>query len=103
MPENKKECLKGYIDNQIIMGIRPGDIKALDDSDKRLEQWAADVKVQVYELLGAEALLYFEYAGNRIIASVSAKTEVKEGGGIRLAFDLEKAYLFDRDTELAIL
>ena len=103
MPENKKECLKGYIDNQIIMGIRPGDIKALDDSDKRLEQWAADVKVQVYELLGAEALLYFEYAGNRIIASVSAKTEAKEGGGIRLAFDLEKAYLFDRDTELAIL
>lgn len=103
LPENKKECLKGYVDNQIIMGIRPGDIKTLDDSEERLEQWAADVKVQVYELLGAEALLYFEYAGNRIIASVSAKTEAREGGGIRLAFDMDKAYLFDRDTELAIL
>lgn len=48
-------------------------------------------------------MLYFEYAGNRIIASVSAKTEAREGGGIRLAFDMDKAYLFDRDTELAIL
>lgn len=102
LPKDKKERLKGYIDKQIVLGIRPGDIKALDDSEERLWQWAVDVKVQVYELLGAEALLYFEYARNRIIASVSSKTEAKEGGEIRLAFDMDKAYLFDRDTELAI-
>ncbi len=103
VPESKKSRLKGYVDKQIIMGIRPGDIKALDDSEEKLSQWAVDVKVQVYELLGAEALLYFEYAGNRIIASVSSKTEAKEGGEIRLAFDMDKVYLFDRDTELAIV
>ena len=57
----------------------------------------------MYELLGAEALLYFEHAGSKVTASVHSRTKAREGDTVRLAFDMEKSYLFDMETERSIL
>ena len=104
LPENQKRKLEGknYIGRQIIMGIRPEDFRSAESDSAADEKGVVDAEIQVYELLGAEALLYFTFGGKRILASVHSNVQVGEGDHVRLAFDMEKIHLFDVETERAI-
>ena len=105
LPESRRHSLKekGYVGKEVILGIRPEDIKDSEIVVNTLESSCITAKIEVYELLGAEALLYFEYAGNKVIASVHSRTRAREGDVVKLALDMEKSYLFDIDTEESIL
>lgn len=105
LPEDKRRRLrgKGYKDKAVVLGIRPEDIKDSEIFVNTFKKWTITAKILVYELLGAEALLYFEYEGNKVIASVHSRTKARDGDTVRLAFDMEKAYLFDKETEQSIL
>lgn len=105
LPMSRQKVLreKGYLRKKIILGIRPEDIKDSEILVNIQKDSSIDARIQVYELLGAEVLLYFEYAGSKVIASVHPRTMAREGATVRLAFDMEKSYLFDKDTELSIL
>lgn len=105
MPKPRQEILrdKGYLGKEVIMGIRPEDIKDSEIFINTFEDAGITAEIQVYELLGAEALLYFEYGGSKITASVHSRTKAREGDVVRLAFDMEKSYLFDKETEQSIL
>ncbi len=104
LPGDKKSRIqgKGYHGKKIIVGIRAENITDLQICTDIFEKWTIDVPVQAYELLGAEALLYFEYAGSRMIASVNSGTKLRGGDMAHLVFDMEKIHFFDRETELAI-
>ena len=105
LPESRQGPLKekGYACREITFGIRPEDIRDSEIIVNMLENSCITAKIQVYELLGAEALLYFEYAGYKVTASVHARTKAREGDMVRLAFDMEKSYLFDKETGQSIL
>lgn len=105
LPVSRQKVLreKGYLGKNIILGIRPEDIKDSEILVNMQRDSSIKAVIQVYELLGSEVLLYFEYAGNKVIASVHPRTMAREGDTVRLAFDMEKSYLFDKDTELSIL
>ena len=76
LPKDKRKKLqgKGYQDKEVILGIRPEDIKDSEIFINTFPRWMVEADVQVYELLGAEALLHFEYAGSRLVASVHSRT-----------------------------
>lgn len=105
LPVSRQKVLreKGYVGKEVILGIRPEDIKDSEIMVNIQKESCIDAKIQVYELLGASVLLYFEYARNKVIASVHSRTNAREGEMIRLALDMEKSYLFDKDTEQSIL
>lgn len=102
LPIDKAKLLEGYNGKKVVLGIRPEDIEDSQSYLKTFPQWTIEAKIQVFELLGAEILLYFEYAGNRITASVHSNTKIKQGDIVPLVLNLEKAYLFDKETGLAI-
>ena len=56
--------------------------------------------VDVYEMLGSEAIVYVNQPGNknRIIAKIDADQKLQPGDTVRLAFDLEKLHVFDKLT-----
>jgi len=58
--------------------------------------------VKVYELLGAEVNLYFDVEGVQMTARVDPRTTARVGDKIKVAFDVEKIHVFDKETELAI-
>ena len=65
LPEGKAEKIVegGYIGKDVVLGIRPEDIKdeeifVADGGDNVL-----DATVKVYEMLGAEVFLYFTVRG----------------------------------------
>ena len=82
----------------VVAGIRPEHLRLLKDGEK--EASFVSGEVDVYEMLGSEAIVYVKQSGNenRIIAKVDADTHLKPGDKIRLAFDLEKVHVFDKLT-----
>ncbi len=85
-----------------MLGIRPEDI---DDSKLALETHKDSVfstKVTGYELLGSEVLLYYNVNGSSMTAKVDSRTPARLGDSIKLAMDIEKIHVFDKETELTI-
>ena len=125
LPENKAKVLKekGYVGKRVIMGIRPEAILEADHELAAHPDTQIQVKVNGYELLGSEVLLYFnllnekpgeiqrqfsddEYANVKKVqftAKVGAATTARYGSKVTLALDPEKIHVFDKETELAIV
>ncbi len=102
VPEGKLKLLKGYQNKEIVLGIRPEDIH---DEPLFLEaspETKIDVTIDVSELLGAESYLYSKVADQDFIARVDARSDVKGGQKLTLAFDMNKAHFFDVDTAARI-
>jgi multiple sugar transport system ATP-binding protein len=85
------------------MGIRPED---LHDEEMFLEaspETIVDADVEVTELLGAETFLYMIVNGQNMTARVSPRSIAKAGDKIKIALDVNKIHLFDKETELTII
>lgn len=104
VPQGKLEVLKknGYVDKEIIMGIRPEDIH---DEEIVLETYpdaTVELTVDVAELLGADTNIYATMDGSSVTASVAARDDLSIGSKVKLAFDMNKCQFFDVETEKAI-
>jgi multiple sugar transport system ATP-binding protein len=98
----KKLIDGGYNGKTVVLGIRPEDV---NDSQMFIESSPNSVVesvVKVYELLGAEVNLYFDVEGVQMTARVDPRTTARVGDKIKVAFDVEKIHVFDKETELAI-
>ncbi len=108
----KKLIEGGYVGKKIVLGIRPEDIKDEEIAISTLPGSTFDAEVRVYELLGAEVFLYFTLEDKQdrknlnnsvdITARVNPRTTAKVGDTIKIALDLSKIHLFDKETELVI-
>ena len=58
--------------------------------------------VDVTELMGAEIYLYLNINGAPITARVDPSSKAKPGDNIKIAFDLNKIHIFDKETEQTI-
>ena len=61
-----------------------------------------NAEIKVYELLGAEVFLYFDFAGSQMTARVNPRTTARTGDTVKFALDMEKAHFFDKETEVTI-
>ncbi|MBP5414096.1 MAG: ATP-binding cassette domain-containing protein, partial [Lachnospiraceae bacterium] len=101
-PAKAKKLIEGGYDGKTVtFGIRPEDVY---DSEMFIETAKAsfEATVKVYELLGAEVYLYFELDEFPITARVDPRTTARPGDTIKVAFDVEKIHIFDKETEQVI-
>ena len=104
LPPAKAHALKegGYAGKTVVLGVRPEDI---DDSQIAIETHADGIvttTVTGYELLGSEVLLYYSVNDTPMTAKVDSRTTARYGDTIKLAMDVEKIHVFDKETELVI-
>jgi multiple sugar transport system ATP-binding protein len=105
LPERKaKKVIEGgYEDKGVIIGIRPEDIHDEEMFISSSPDSVIEATVRVYELLGAEVFLYFNVDENvEITARVNPRTTARPDDTLKIAFDMEKLHIFDKDTELVI-
>jgi multiple sugar transport system ATP-binding protein len=105
LPAAKGKALEeqGYVGKSVSLGIRPED---LHDDAEFLEahpEAAFDAAIRVYELLGAEVYLYFDINESNCTARVKPTTTARPGDTVRLAMDMNKVHVFDKDSELVIV
>ena len=124
LPTAKAAILKeqGYVGKQVVMGIRPEDIYESEHEKAKYPDSQIEVKINGYELLGAEVLLYFNllnekpgemqrqftddaYANVKKVqftAKVGSDTAARYGSRITVALNPEKIHVFDKETEMVI-
>ena len=114
------EALEEYIGKEVIAGLRPA---CIHDAPMQLEVFkdsCIDVDVDVTELMGAEIYLYLNSYDRRpkegmssgkeiteeptrMIARVSSRSTSRAGDQIRVALDVSRIHIFDKDTERCIV
>ena len=104
LPDAKAAALKPYVGKVVVMGIRPEDVvEEHEYAEGKALSEQIDATVTVYELLGSEAMIYGDVDGGQVSAHISATNLVRTGSRIKVAFDVDKLHVFDKDTELAIV
>lgn len=101
--KNKDDALKDYVGKEVIFGIRPENVHDEPEFVAKATDGIVEADVEVTELMGAETYLYLACEGNSITARVDPTSTAKTGDKIKIAFELNKLHLFDKQTEKAIL
>ncbi|MGI6095191.1 MAG: ABC transporter ATP-binding protein [Lachnospiraceae bacterium] len=104
LPKAKAEAVKakGYVGKTVIMGVRPEDVHDSESFIQSSPNSVFEAPIHVYELLGAEVYLYFDFEGTAMTARVNPRTTARTGDTVKFALDMEKVHVFDKETELVI-
>jgi multiple sugar transport system ATP-binding protein len=109
---DQRPRLAEYVGRPVILGIRPEDIE--DASLVPAANGAGiDVDCRLAEPLGAEVIAHFPLAARpaaapedtvlaTLTARLSPRSRAETGAALRVAFDVERLYFFDPETEAAI-
>ncbi|MFX3632460.1 MAG: ABC transporter ATP-binding protein [Candidatus Pristimantibacillus sp.] len=107
IPEGKAATLrsKGYGagGKEVIMGIRPEDLHEEPVFLEASPNSIVNANIEVAENLGHEMYLYLNGIGtDTVIARVDGRSALRDGSTVKLALDMNKVHLFDKESELNI-
>jgi multiple sugar transport system ATP-binding protein len=106
IPQGKAQVLKsrGYIGKEVILGVRPEDIHEEPVFLEASPNSVFSTHVDVTENLGHEMLLYLSGVGNdTTIARVDGRSNTRDGSTVKMAIDMNKVHIFDKETEANVL
>ena len=96
-PENDP-ALEAYVGKEAVLGIRPEDIDVAKADSKAV----FEAKVDIAEMMGSEIYLYLTYEGQKIVARVPSKENIKADDVAKLALRTDCMHVFDKETEKII-
>ncbi|SFG37346.1 multiple sugar transport system ATP-binding protein [Planifilum fulgidum] len=106
IPDGKAKTLrdKGYVGKEVVFGIRPENIHDEPVFLEASPDSAVEAKVEVAEHMGSEMYLYLSGIGEKwLTARVNTRTQYGPGAQVKLALDMNKCHVFDKETEVAVL
>jgi multiple sugar transport system ATP-binding protein len=101
--KNRDDVLRDYAGKPAALGIRPENVHDEPEFLKKMTEGVVEADVEVTELMGAETYLYLNCEGVSLTARVDPASTAKSGDRIKVAFELNKIHLFDKETEKTIL
>jgi multiple sugar transport system ATP-binding protein len=82
--------------NDIIFGIRPEDISVSDSQD------GMEFKIELIEPMGADTLIWLSFENIPFSVRLEGSSEYKLGDVIIINFDIKRASIFDKKSELRL-
>jgi multiple sugar transport system ATP-binding protein len=95
--------LDAWDGKKVLLGVRPESITDPDGADRNSSNIVSLTnKIGVTEPAGADTFVTMELSGEEIIARMRADANVVSGEVFEFAVNMEKAVLFDPETEMRI-
>ena len=98
---SEREELAPYVGKTVVLGIRPEDLHAEQEFMEGHNEF--DAEVDLDEMMGSETLLHLKHGDISMIAKVSSTITASAGDIIRIAINMDKLHVFDKETEQAIM
>ena len=94
--------MSAYTGKAVTLGVRPEDI--YDDAAALANESHSVIEseIEVREMMGSEVYLYLKYGDHQIMARVPTSDLSASGSRLKVALDMNKAHLFDQETEKTI-
>jgi len=100
VPRDKAEGLKDHLREEVIFGIRPENLKALEmvpNYDPQAET-VLEAKVRVREPLGDELIIHAENGAGELVARLDPRVRVEIDESIKLFVEMEFMHIFEKET-----
>jgi multiple sugar transport system ATP-binding protein len=95
--------LAEYVGKEVIAGLRPETIRDEPVYLAEMAEWVIEAKVEVVELMGNEIILYLLAEETPLTARVPPRSTAKVEDVIKVALDVNKVHIFDKDTEKCLV
>ena len=92
--------LREHAGKDVVLGIRPEDLRVANGADPA--ELGFEALVEVTEQLGSEILLDLKAGPGQMVAAVEPTVPAKVGDKIRLALNPDRLHFFDAESEAAI-
>lgn len=104
VPDAEAKILKdkGYVGKDMVIGVRPEDIYDGDEYISEHPDAVLDFNINVTEMLGAEIILIGTIDEFDVTARVSPRSTSKSGTKVKVALNLERVHVFDKETDQVI-
>lgn len=102
VPRGRFHDIGKYVDEKVILGIRPENIEDADFATNAPEDRVVKCMVDVIEPMGAEAYLYLATGPHSFVARVNPRTSARDGQPHSVVLNMDECHLFDPATENAI-
>ncbi|KUO95444.1 ABC transporter ATP-binding protein [Ferroacidibacillus organovorans] len=105
IPEGRHEAVRaaGAVGKEMVLGIRP---EHIHDEPVYMETYPGGVfeaVIEVVEHMGSEMYLMMDLSGQQVTGRIVARSDVHASEKVKLAMDMSKIHMFDKETELSIL
>jgi len=100
-PEHAKQA-KDYVNKEVILGIRPEHLATKEMAKDYDPQAVFNAYVWVVEPLGSELLVHVRNERHTLVARLDPYAKVKVGETTELIAFMERAHIFDKETEETI-
>lgn len=84
----------------VVIGIRPEDLEDSNFVQDDINKYNTIIaNVEVTEPMGAEIYIYIDIEGVLLTARVDSRSKIKSGNKATIFLDIDKLYIFDKETE----
>ncbi|MCI2111261.1 MAG: sn-glycerol-3-phosphate ABC transporter ATP-binding protein UgpC [Bacilli bacterium] len=90
------------IPSDVIMGIRPEDVRPGKLAEGKLEDGVYPIEVRVAELLGQEYYVHADFGGTDLVSKFPAEKLISIHDKMAVSFNLRKVKFFDPKSEVAL-
>ncbi|TQR05517.1 ABC transporter ATP-binding protein [Psychrobacillus soli] len=89
---------KGYMNQTIVIGIRPEHIKLANEHKESENNVHFQTKIELAELTGSETILHVKLNDKEMVVKVDAVEPFESGQSIDMIFDFEHIHYFDKQS-----
>jgi multiple sugar transport system ATP-binding protein len=103
LPDGKLRSVREWLDRELILGVRPEELSLAGAEGPGLGQGSVEGTVEVLEPLGSETIVHLRAGSQEVVAVCAPEKSLPAQSKARLLTAVEKAHLFDPQSESAIV
>lgn len=103
LPDSEPESLKGYVDKEMVFGIRPENLATKEKAAEFESDQVMKVEVRVVEPLGDELIIHARTGEQELVAQLDPRAAVEPGQEVELNCEMEYTHLFDKEDQSIVV